>query len=188
MAVELCKVNLWLEALEPGKPLSFLEHHIQCGNSLLGTTPALLRSGIPDEAFEPIEGDEKDGASILKRRNKGESEGQTALFASFVAEPEPSYGGLGERVAQLDDIDDSTTSGLHEKEERWHQITDSSAFKRARLLADAWSASFVWHKVKGAPEAVTNDVFRRLMDNPTQVAPEIRVEIAQIAKRYASFR
>ena len=35
MAVELCKVSLWLEAMEPGKPLSFLDHHIQCGNSLL---------------------------------------------------------------------------------------------------------------------------------------------------------
>jgi hypothetical protein len=28
MAVELCKVSLWMEALEPGKPLSFLEHRI----------------------------------------------------------------------------------------------------------------------------------------------------------------
>ena len=37
MAVELCKVALWMESLEPGKPLSFLDHHIQCGNSLVGT-------------------------------------------------------------------------------------------------------------------------------------------------------
>ncbi len=42
MAVELCKVALWMEAIVPGKPLSFLDHHIQCGNSLLGATPALL--------------------------------------------------------------------------------------------------------------------------------------------------
>lgn len=48
MAVELCKINLWLESLEPGKPLSFLDHHIQCGNSLLGTTPALLNKGTND--------------------------------------------------------------------------------------------------------------------------------------------
>ena len=59
MAVELCKVALWMEALEPGKPLSFLDHHIQCGNSLLGATPALLAQGIPDAAFQPIEGDVK---------------------------------------------------------------------------------------------------------------------------------
>ena len=50
MAVELCKVSLWIEAMEPGKPLSFLDHHIRCGNSLLGTTPALIEKGIPDGA------------------------------------------------------------------------------------------------------------------------------------------
>ncbi len=47
MAVELCKVSLWMEALEPGKPFSFLESHIKCGNSLLGATPQLLSKGIP---------------------------------------------------------------------------------------------------------------------------------------------
>lgn len=36
MAVELCRVALWLETLEPGKPLSFLDHHVRVGNSLLG--------------------------------------------------------------------------------------------------------------------------------------------------------
>ncbi|RLB95798.1 MAG: type II DNA modification enzyme, partial [Deltaproteobacteria bacterium] len=47
MSVELCKVSLWMEAMEPGKPLAFLDHRIKCGNSLLGATPALLKKGIP---------------------------------------------------------------------------------------------------------------------------------------------
>ena len=68
MAVELCKVALWMEALEPGKPLSFLDHHIQCGNSLLGTTPALLARGIPDDAFTAIEGDMKPRVAELKKQ------------------------------------------------------------------------------------------------------------------------
>ena len=68
MAVELCKINLWLESLEPGKPLSFLDHHIQCGNSLLGATPALLKLGVPAEAFTPIEGDEKKLCTEYKSR------------------------------------------------------------------------------------------------------------------------
>ena len=63
MAAELCKVSLWMEALDPGKPLSFLDHHIQVGNSLLGTTPRLMAAGIPDDAFKPIEGDDKKLAS-----------------------------------------------------------------------------------------------------------------------------
>ena len=83
MAVELCQVALWMESLEPGKPLSFLDHHIQCGNSLLGTTPALLAKGIPDEAFEPIEGDEKKFCAALKKQNKDERRGQGSLFADL---------------------------------------------------------------------------------------------------------
>jgi hypothetical protein len=31
MAVELCKVGLWMEAVEPGLPLTFLNSHIQHG-------------------------------------------------------------------------------------------------------------------------------------------------------------
>ena len=31
LAVELCKVALWLEAHNPGEPLNFLDHHIKCG-------------------------------------------------------------------------------------------------------------------------------------------------------------
>ena len=77
MAVELCQVALWMEALEPGKPLSFLDHHIQCGNSLLGATPVLLAKGIPDEAFEPIEGDEKKFCSALKTTESSTTGGRT---------------------------------------------------------------------------------------------------------------
>ncbi len=40
MAVELAKVSLWLHCFTLGAPLSFLDHHLRCGNSLLGTTVA----------------------------------------------------------------------------------------------------------------------------------------------------
>ena len=71
MAVELCKVNLWMEALEPGKPLSFLDHRIKCGNSLVGLdTMERLKEGIPDDAFKPVTGDDKSVASRIKALNK----------------------------------------------------------------------------------------------------------------------
>ncbi len=38
MAVELAKVSLWLDAFTIGAPLSFLDHHLRCGNSLIGAT------------------------------------------------------------------------------------------------------------------------------------------------------
>lgn len=36
MAVELAKVSLWLDAFTLGAPLSFLDHHLRHGNSLIG--------------------------------------------------------------------------------------------------------------------------------------------------------
>ena len=38
MAVELAKVALWLHTAQRDRPLSFLDHHLKCGNSLLGVT------------------------------------------------------------------------------------------------------------------------------------------------------
>lgn len=36
MAVELAKLALWLHTLTAGAPLSFLDHHLRCGDSLFG--------------------------------------------------------------------------------------------------------------------------------------------------------
>jgi len=49
MAVELAKVSLWLDCFTLGAPLSFLDHHLRCGNSLIGArardVDAELRGG-----------------------------------------------------------------------------------------------------------------------------------------------
>src|SRR5258708_8714215 len=81
MEGEVAKVALWSEALEPGKPLSYLDQNIRVGNSLLGVTPALLADGLPDAAFTPIEGDDRKVASALKKQNSGEPQCQHHLFS-----------------------------------------------------------------------------------------------------------
>lgn len=43
MAVELAKVALWLHTFTVGAPLSFLDHHLRCGDSLFGSW---VRGGI----------------------------------------------------------------------------------------------------------------------------------------------
>lgn len=85
LAVELCKVALWLEAQTPGKPLNFLDHHIKCGNAIVGfATRDELERGVPDEAFEATPEDDKSVASAFRKRNKTERaqetrQGQLAL-------------------------------------------------------------------------------------------------------------
>ena len=46
MAVELAKVALWLHTFTVGAPLSFLDHHLKCGDSLHGETLETVRAGM----------------------------------------------------------------------------------------------------------------------------------------------
>src|SRR5205823_10237313 len=65
LAVDLCKLGLWLAGHDAGRPLTFLDHRIKLGNSLVGATPELVAEGIPDGAFEPITGDDRKTASEM---------------------------------------------------------------------------------------------------------------------------
>ena len=73
LAVELCKVALWLEAHNPGQPLNFLDHHIRCGNAIVGyVRREEVEQGVPDEAFATMPGDDKKIAAGLRQQNKEE--------------------------------------------------------------------------------------------------------------------
>jgi len=73
MAVELAKVALWIESVSPGQPLGFLDANIRCGDALLGVFDlAALEEGIPDDAYKPLTGDDKETATGLRKLNKSE--------------------------------------------------------------------------------------------------------------------
>jgi hypothetical protein len=184
MAVELCKVNLWLEALEPGRPLSFLDQRIQCGNSLLGTTPALLRGGIPDQAFDPIEGDDPGYCRDLKRWNREEKK---ALGTLFNADPWNRVGDLANGIAALEKIDDSTLEGVHQIETRYAELVRSSSYECGRLWADSWCAAFVLVKTKEV-RSLTEQTFRIIEQNPMGTPEPLRDDIRRIAKQYRFFQ
>jgi hypothetical protein len=52
MAVELAKVSLWLDCFTLGAPLSFLDHHLRCGNSLIGVTVAEVQEALDERQSE----------------------------------------------------------------------------------------------------------------------------------------
>ena len=82
LAVDLCRVALWLESHTAGKPLTFLDHRIRCGDSLVGAFDlSVLQNGIPDKAFDPCEGDDKPAARAAAKKNKEERRGAQDLFA-----------------------------------------------------------------------------------------------------------
>ena len=178
MAVELCKVSLWMEALEPGRPLSFLDSHIQCGNSLLGTTPELMAKGIPEEAFEALTGDEKGVATQQRKRNRQELLGARSL--------RDATGGLwGEVIVGGPGADDISLAGVQALESRYLQLLQSNAFRHAKLVADAWCTAFVWPRKKdqGLPP-MTHGLWTTLCETPESVPPKVMAEVDRIAGSY----
>lgn len=70
LAVELARMALWLEGYEEGKPLSFLDHHLKVGNSLVGVfSYDMLKHGVAKEAFKAKRGDDKDVCKELQKIN-----------------------------------------------------------------------------------------------------------------------
>src|SRR3546814_11064396 len=45
MAVELCKVSLWMDPMEPGQPLACRDHRLHPGHDLLRPPSELLATG-----------------------------------------------------------------------------------------------------------------------------------------------
>ncbi|HEX5534223.1 MAG TPA: DNA methyltransferase, partial [Actinomycetales bacterium] len=185
MAVELAKVSLWLEALEPGKPLGFLDAHIKHGNALIGATPALLARGIPDDAFKPIEGDDKKVSAAIKKRNAAERGGQLSFHTE-----ERIWVSNAAFAASLRDITAASADTLRDvrlQSSRFRELEQSADYLRALHIADAWCAAFVWPKVQGAPTPVTEGVFRDLQSAGEGIPVSTNEEIIRLAQQYMFF-
>ncbi|UFR01768.1 SAM-dependent DNA methyltransferase [Streptomyces sp. Go40/10] len=187
MAVELAKVSLWLEALEPGRPLGFLDAHIKHGNALVGATPALLGNGVPDEAFKPIEGDDKKYAKALEKQNRRERAGQGGLF-DLDTETKVANAAFASRLRRITAAGSDTLAEVRRQEAAYLDWSRSAEYTHALHVADAWCAAFVWPKRPGAPLAVTQDVFRSLQDPSADAAPRsTHEEIRRLRDQYAFF-
>lgn len=152
MAIELAKVALWIESVEPGKPLGFLDANIQCGDSLLGVFDLqALEEGIPDDAYKPLTGDDNDTAKYFAKRNKDEKKGQAAF--DFTA-----GGGTGlppaKLAATMDDLrhlPEDTVAQVAEKRRRFDAWEADPKRYATKVACDLYIAAFLLPKTGGAP-------------------------------------
>ncbi len=163
MSVELCKVSLWMEALEPGKPLSFLDAHIQCGDSLVGVSPNLDISEIPDEAFNPAFGDDKATSSALKKRNKRERGGSHAdkvgqlgfrFEVTHMTSMDDLVRWLAERAEQVDAMPEDDSTQVLAKAKAFDDYHATSEYLKNRFELDLWTAAFFWNIPKADGETM----------------------------------
>jgi hypothetical protein len=137
LAVDLCKVALWIEGHNAGQPLSFLDHHVKCGDSLVGVFDLkVLGEGIPDDAYKPVEGDDKSAAKHYRQLNR-ETKNDCPTLQLFKL-PENTIGAL-EALSQRDE---RTPDDVAEKEREYDRLVNSPAMQHLENACNAWTAAF----------------------------------------------
>ena len=154
-AVELCKVVLWIEGYCAGKPLSFLDHHIRCGNSVLGVSDLqMLIDGVPDKA---LTAEDKDTLKALKKLNQ---EAVKAVNGNTGNEPtfgfENPFGieemsiaqiGLADKIRFINHLPEDTLEQEIVKQLRWQELMASARVDCLRRACDIYAYAF-YHTVK----------------------------------------
>ena len=149
MAVELCKVALWIEALEPGKPLTFLNARIRCGDSLIGVFDYdMLRKGIPDAAYETLTGDDKAVAKAYGKHNAVQRDGKGAT--GFLAHLRPPTD-LIDAYQRLTDMPEDTLEQIAAKQAAFTNLHHGDGWQNLKIACDLYVATFFMPKTGDAP-------------------------------------
>ncbi len=174
LAVELCKTALWMETVEPGKPLTFLDSHILQGDSLVGILdPEIMANGIPDNAFKPLTGDNKTVCKDLKRNNR--HRGQRSLFDQD-ASMEVAISSL-----DLDAMPEDSLEDVERKRVTWRAGLSDNTRVRETMRADLFVGAFF------APKTLDNVEFVPLSDDIDRLDHNIplRPGVEDLARKLA---
>jgi hypothetical protein len=152
LAVELTKVALWIETVEPGKPLGFLDANIRCGDSLLGVFDLeALRHGIPDAAYKPLTGDDKEAARYFGQRNKAERAGQGSLDFARGSGRLPAAAPLADEARALRTMPEDSPEEIAAKRRRFAAGRADPKSWALQIAADLYTAAFLMPKTGGTP-------------------------------------
>jgi hypothetical protein len=187
LAVDLCKVALWIEGHVPGTPLTFLDHRIKCGNSLVGTTPQLLEAGIPDAAFAPVTGDDKAISKTVTKRNRLDSSQARGQHSFNFSPPADAVTDADVRqAAQIGAMEEDTAEASRRKARRFAEFEGLMAAKR--LVADTWAAPYFWTLREGEPLPPTQSNLQAMREGGdhltlfTALTPAQRARIEELVK------
>lgn len=92
-SIELSKLSLWIDSFIFGTPLSFLEHHIKCGNALIGTSIADFKQNTLAKSKESL----------------------------FLQDLDSKFNILQEVFGKLDSIKDSSESDIKESKRLYNE-------------------------------------------------------------------
>lgn len=126
LAVELCKVALWLEAHNPGQPLNFLDHHIKCGNAIVGFVHCEdVGRGVPVEAFVAMPGDDRRVAALWRNTGKRDQKDQRLGQLPLAPAIQKRLDGILEEWNVLSSLPERTPAEIDAKKARFVDFAES---------------------------------------------------------------
>ncbi len=183
LAVELCKTALWIETVQPGKPLTFLDAHILHGDSLVGVLdPEIMANGIPAAAYKPLTGDDKAVCTELKKRNRQAGDAvQGDLFNK------DSLLEVAVATLDLDDMPEETIEDVEKKRAAYAAMRVQEDRTQEELRANLFVGAYFAQKTRGSTDAVpiTED-FNRL-DAGLVMRPGVCDAVGKLAREHRFF-
>ncbi len=121
VAVQVARLSLWLATLAHSKPLSFLDHHLRTGNSLIGASPGDLQ------------------------RSRGATTRELPLFDRNSTRLEIMLRRVVPALADIGHQPDDSVTDVRRKEVAWAALRDDShPLSRWRLAVSLWCAQWLW--------------------------------------------
>jgi methylase of polypeptide subunit release factors len=164
LAVELCKVALWLEAHNPGEPLNFLDHHIKCGNAIVGFVKREeVDNGVPDEAFAKLPGDDPEIGKQVRARNKRERAERNQAKLSFTPARENEIKAVMDRWSTITAMPERTPAEIDAKKQAFEGFSGSGAAWLLKQLASIPIVQFYISRTEeNESKLITDGEFREM--------------------------
>jgi hypothetical protein len=162
LAVELCKVALWLEAHNPGEPLNFLDHHIKCGNAIVGfVRREEVDVGVPDEAFAKLPEDNTDIGKAIRARNKRERADIKQGTLAFTRERQNEITAVLDKWKTITAMPEHTPAEIDAKKQAFDTFTSSGSAWALKQIASIPISQFYLPRTKENESLIiTNAEFR----------------------------
>jgi hypothetical protein len=140
VAVQLARLSLWLTTLTADAPLTFLDHHLRAGDSLVGASMEDLARRLPADA------------ALARARGRSGRGGGRRWVEGFPLFGQDEVAGsmravLGERARLV--VADDSPAVVREKEQLLEGLARDSAIAGWQRLADIWCASWFWDSSAG---------------------------------------
>src|SRR5262245_14354197 len=167
MAVQLARLSLWLATLAGDRPLSFLDHHLLAGNSLIGESPDDVwrhpgRCGSGPRRPQPLPLFDRAGLTSAV-------EHAVRLRLELAAEP------------------DDTAAIVRGKEQKLAALHDHASLRAWSRALDLWCAAWFWTHGRPPERGVLRELTSHLLSGHSalsdRVASSLMAQSADIAGR-----